>query len=87
MVAEENEAKSQGKPCPVHDGIQATHNSYNSTANWLLQKIRDNSNQGRQIRFVLASHNQDSIKQAVERYFQFYLVTGYIVETGQMFYY
>ncbi|KAF6023887.1 PRODH2 [Bugula neritina] len=67
MVAEENEAKSQGNPCPVHDGIQATHNSYNSTANWLLQKIRDNSNQGRQIRFVLASHNQDSIKQAVER--------------------
>ncbi|KAF6030128.1 PUT1 [Bugula neritina] len=46
MVAEENEAKSQGHPCPVHDGIQATHNSYNSTANWLLQKIRDNSNRG-----------------------------------------
>ncbi|KAF6030009.1 hypothetical protein EB796_011688 [Bugula neritina] len=67
MVPEENEAKSQGNPCPVHDGIQATHSSYNSTANWLLQKIRDNSNQGRQIRFVLASHNQDSIKQAVER--------------------
>ncbi|KAF6036894.1 PRODH2 [Bugula neritina] len=45
----------------------AEENEAKSQANWLLQKIRDNSNQGRQIRFVLASHNQDSIKQAVER--------------------
>lgn len=58
-------AKSGNYPSPIHDSFEATNQSYNSMIHSLMLKVTSDSN--RQLRFIVATQNEDSIRHAVMR--------------------
>ena len=63
IVSETKAAREGNYPSPVHDSYQDTNKSYDKIADWLLTNIASDKS----IRFILASHNKDSIQKAVNR--------------------
>ena len=61
MQHEREEAVKRGVEDPIWPSIDATHAAYDSSARYVLQKISE----GVDAHVMLATHNQDSISQAV----------------------
>jgi proline dehydrogenase len=62
MVAERQRAKEMGYESPIHDTIEDTHNCYNNLMQKLIEDQHTNKTSGE---VMVASHNKDSIEQAV----------------------
>lgn len=58
-------AKNGGYQSPIHSSYEETNQSYDSMINVLMEKV--NAPKGRQLRFIVATHNEDSIRKAAKR--------------------
>lgn len=63
MASERTRAKQGGYPDPVCDDIQATHDNYNGVITSLIERYGG----GEKIQFLVASHNEETIKLAVDQ--------------------
>jgi proline dehydrogenase len=61
MVTETALASKLGYKRPIHDTVQATHDTYNALARKLIDGVRTGT-----VNAVLATHNEASVQQAVE---------------------
>ena len=60
MQSEGERCKENGRPYPVHDSIEATHECYNNAALALIDRLDTCG-------LLIASHNQTTVEKAVER--------------------
>ena len=63
MASERTRAEQGGYPDPVCDDIQATHDNYNGVITSLIERYGG----GEKIQFLVASHNEETIKLAVDQ--------------------
>ena len=67
ITPETSRSEAENSPNPVHDSYEETNQSYDRIISWLLDKVECKRDSGRQLRFILASQYQGSLKQAVKR--------------------
>jgi proline dehydrogenase len=63
MESENELAKKQGIPSPIHDSIEDTHKSYDDSVDQLLLH---STTSDKQVEVMCATHNQSSIEKAIE---------------------
>ncbi|CAG5125821.1 unnamed protein product [Candidula unifasciata] len=66
MVAERQLAREMGYPDPVNETFELTSASYHSCLDLLLQHVATKGPPSR-VRFMVASHNEDTIRYAMDR--------------------
>ena len=64
MEKERARALEFGYPSPIHNNIQETNNCYNNAVDYLLREMKYDSG----LEFMCATHNQESIEFAIERF-------------------
>lgn len=66
MVSERDRAQFLRIPDPINPDIESTHSSFNKAIEFLIQSIGSSSKDSpvQPLRFVVASHNQNSIRHA-----------------------
>jgi len=62
MASERKRALESGYPNPVCDDIEMTHANYNG----VVKNLMDRYSNGEKIQFLIASHNEETIKLAVQ---------------------
>jgi proline dehydrogenase len=62
MESENELAKKQGVPSPIHDNISETHKSYDDSVDLLL---RHSASSDKRVEIMCATHNQASIENAI----------------------
>lgn len=63
MVSERKRAAEGGYPSPVCDDIDKTHENYNG----VIENLINRYSEGEKIQFLIASHNEETIKLAVDQ--------------------
>jgi len=63
LFSESALAKEEGRENPIHDTIEATHECYNSSVPYILDRAK--ATNGR-IAVLISGHNENSVKYAVE---------------------
>ena len=66
MESERVWAAENGMPSPIHDTIEETHASYNDAVEYILKYSAEKADPRQQIELMVASHNQESIENAIE---------------------
>ncbi|XP_064470810.1 hydroxyproline dehydrogenase-like [Ornithodoros turicata] len=64
MDSERRRARAMKYEDPVCDSYDSTNKSYNKSMSFLIEKVK---NTEQQLRFIIASHNEDSIRAALKR--------------------
>lgn len=58
-------ANTQGYPCPINDTYENTTKTYHASFDFILNSVIKNKDK---CKFVVASHNEDTVLYAVNRY-------------------